>query len=181
MIIFYVQENDEAINHNTTRNIADLFSCGKRRFRNQEEVRKAYHKEYNMPISQSAVSKAIKKLKNGFKYSNSNNEYYIYGTGTNGSGYCCLNEYEIHDDKRFQIIELKLFKYETVWTLPGTPKAYIFWIKEKKKAIAEKSMADLLGPEALDIFCYQNKLVIVLKPGSKYDLKEFFNLGMKLG
>ena len=176
---FLVQKNATGLD--TTQKIAALFCRGKRSFRNQEEIRTEYYKRYNTTISQGAVSKALKKLKHGFMYSNDNKKYYISRrTRTNGSGYFCTNKNQAREDKRFQIVSQKLFKSETVWILKGTPEAYVFWVKEGKMNTVKKEMTDLLGPEVLDIFDYQDKLVIVLMPNTNPNVKDFFNLEMEL-
>ena len=147
----------------------------------QKDIGLAMQKEFGTCHSQSGISKRLQELSDrpfkvkGIQYviSKYNNEYQL------------LNVSDYRNSLRHKLKEAAVFTKEIVYYEHGLehPQTFVFWVSNdtKKQNMALESFKSMLEDIYLDIFLYQDKLIIMLNPDSpscgKYSdvLKNFFD------
>ena len=151
-----------------------------RKYSTQKDIILAMQKEFGTCHSQSSISKRLQELSDrpfkvkGIQYviSKYNNEYQL------------LNVSDYRNSLRHKLKEAAVFIKEIVYYEHGLehPQTFVFWVSNdtKKQNMALESFKSMLEDIYLDIFLYQDKLIIMLNPDSpscgKYSdvLKNFF-------
>ena len=151
-----------------------------RTYSTQEDICLAIQKEFGVTRKQSCISKRLADLSDspfrvkGVQYviSKYDNKYQL------------LNVTDYRNSLRHKLKEATVFTKEIAYYEHGlkNPQTFVFWISNdaEKQNIACKSFKSMLEDIYLDIFLYQDKLVVMLNPNApdftKYSgvLQNFF-------
>lgn len=183
LIHTYVFNSDDNLNAYTTQKLLILLFTEKpgKHYRSHKEICKELKNNLGINRTQGAVSKAFQAiLDTPFKVRNTQ-----YVIKKHEGNYLLLNMAKYTENLRHEMVSDGLFEKEMVYYEHGTknPQTFVFWVcKDKEKTATVKSNFEkMLADGFIDIFNYQNKLVVMLDPKSEKQkllsdvLKNFFD------
>ena len=174
-------KNDDTDKYPTRIWLVKLFSdFPAQRYRSHEEIVNALDQHYGVKRSQSAISKHLSPmLGEAFKVKDR-----LYIVTKFQETYLVQDEASFSKNLRTQMIEDGMFEKQQVYYQEGPypPQTFIFWIcnNDNAKEKAMDNIKNMLQYQYLDIFYFENRLIILLNPkSSKFSLysdvlKHFF-------
>ena len=164
----YLKDRGKDPHNLSTKNLIILLFTDhpSKQYRSHREIAEAIHQHYGVTRSQGAISKALAPfLDRPFKVHNTKNFISRY------LGHYMLLDWSTHNENlRYTLTSEGVFLKDYVYYEHGlkTPQTFVFWLHDPSNTSDHviKQFELMLSDNYCDIFCHDNRLIIMLDPES---------------
>lgn len=161
----YLQKKTMNPNDSTRRLLIHLFTkYPTKTYTTQKEICNALQEEFGASRKQGSISKALSTLSDT-PFKSKGVQYVI---SKYEGKYRLFNDSDYRNSLRHKLKEASVFSKEVAYFEHGLkfPQTFVFWLNDDrdKQSMAFECFKNMLDGTYLDIFIYQEKLIVMLNP-----------------